>query len=161
MGKFFHWLFGGIDDKKNSSEVSWPLQSPKIIKTLLFYFSAIRTPSRRRTLPSATENLKATAVVTAVTEKYRSFICLTCQMTFETYFELGQHKSQAHHNPKKKCLLPSCSTAIAIPKIKLETPSTTVPNLKSEPSIEKGFGQDCMECVSNAIGKMIIKCFYI
>ena len=75
-------------------------------------------------------------------------------MTFETYFELGQHKSQAHHNPKKKRLLPSCSTAITIPKIKLETPSTTVPNLKSEPSIEQGFGQDCMECVSNAIGKI-------
>ena len=78
-------------------------------------------------------------------------------MTFETYFELGQHKSQAHYNPKKKqILLPSCSTAIAIPQIKLETPSTTVPNLKTEPSIEQGFGQDSMECVSNAIGKLKI-----
>ena len=76
-------------------------------------------------------------------------------MTFETYFELGQHKSQAHYNPKKKqILLPSCSTAIAIPQIKLETPSTTVPNLKTEPLIEQGFGQDSMECVSNAIGKL-------
>ena len=77
-------------------------------------------------------------------------------MTFETYFELGQHKSQAHYNPKKKqILLPSCSTAIAIPQIKLETPSTTVPNLKTEPLIEQGFGQDSMECVSNAIGKLL------
>ena len=107
------------------------------------------------------ENLKATAVVTAVTEKYRSFICLTCQMTFETYFELGQHKSEAHHNPKKKQILPPCSTAIAIPKIKLETnPTPTNPNLKSEPSIEQGFGQDFMECVSNAIGKIMIKCLF-
>ena len=76
-------------------------------------------------------------------------------MTFETYFELGQHKSQAHYNPKKKQTLLSCSSAIAIPQIKLETPSTTVPNLKSEPSIEQGFGQDSMECVSNAIGKLL------
>ena len=83
-------------------------------------------------------------------------------MTFETYFELGQHKSQAHHNPKKKqILLSSCSSAIAIPQIKLETPSsTTVPNLKSEPLIEQGFGQDSMECVSNAIGKLLDKVFF-
>jgi hypothetical protein len=110
-------------------------------------------------LPTAAENLKATAVVTAVTEKYRSFICLTCQMTFETYFELGQHKSQAHHNPKKKQILYSCSSVIAIPKIKLETPSTTNPNLRSEPLVEQGFGQDSMECVSNAIGNIADKVF--
>ena len=84
-------------------------------------------------------------------------------MTFETYFELGQHKSQAHQNPKKKQILLSCSNAIAIPQIKLETPSTTVPtNLKSELSIEQGFGLDSMECVSNAIGKILDKVgFYI
>jgi hypothetical protein len=80
-------------------------------------------------------------------------------MTFETYFELGQHKSQAHHNPKKKQILYSCSSVIAIPKIKLETPSTTNPNLRSEPLVEQGFGQDSMECVSNAIGNIADKVF--
>merc|ERR1712061_384834 len=108
--------------------------------------NAVRTPSRR-TLASMAEKQKAAAVVTAISEKYRSFICLACQMTFETYVELDPHKSQVH---QKKLL--SCIT----PKFR-ETQDTSVSGRPQDTSVSgspeeaEGFGQDFMEFVSNAI----------
>ena len=106
-------------------------------------FAEVRTPSRR-TLASMAEQKKASAVVSAVSEKFRSFTCLSCQMTFETYAELGQHKSQVH----QKRLL-SCATQKAR-EIKVEeTVNTSVSGLPAEEA--GGFGQGFMELVSNAI----------